>query len=778
MVSRPCGNLFQGLSLVPRGSRNWLSKNQQFSTQHRISSTTKRCSLSTGSAEHIAVSNAETKNKECEALRNDAAGTALESSLGETRLGAPSTSNRQVPRKRDTFRHVAKTRLPSELSNPLITPATRYPSRRASHNALRKQVAAARRLSLTEYIGEELGKPKNTWSSTLSFMLQHTPEYSEVSDFRIGIEKGEILLAHATLREFEAEVWELRRKHECKVRIESNARDGALIILSLSGTNISIRELLSELVRIVGKISAVKVLDERQETSLLEDLGNRSDRQYLIPPPDSGEHGAKDEKNAVFKYIDTDLVGEYGYRRRSPYKLTQRADHIPRPAVWTEDSFEQYVADLVFAQVPAHLNHSLYPVGKPDHQSTVVGLLTELFTSEDLQSFISAPAVKMALSYINKRGSVFLPEARTIFYQAELRRLVDAETFQSSLAQTSQAGNLRAFRSALGAMCKRGHYVGAGVWKAFLKMVKDPVIKLNIMNTMRSRRLHLLPSVRAELGRQTALIFLRRPENRDKDIRSLLAAQNRTYGTSWLNTMTINQMLDILGAHGNLGACDELLEYMETSQRARPDQYTLNIMMTHTRSIPRKIALLSRWPELRPDAVSYQLLFSTAWRQRLPNMLGVVWRYSVFAGHTSFKMRQSLTMLVRPQTDMSKRMWSLKAWEDVVFGRDVLAAGRLLHIDNPESFGAWTLMKQYMEDAGERRPLVGLGPKLQEAYEMDMKIKNLQREGGKSTSSGNLAVEIPLGVPGEGIIALPKASLKRIAQPIGLLGAKRSSKAA
>ncbi|KAI0393283.1 hypothetical protein F5Y17DRAFT_433162 [Xylariaceae sp. FL0594] len=729
MVSRPCGNIIQGLSLVPRGSRSLPSNNASFLSRHWISSTSKHWFPSAGGVEYGVDSGRQIE-------RNDP-GTTSQPSSDET--------GQADLRRRYVFRRIAKTRQPSKFVKPLIRPATSYPNRRESHNSLRKHVASARGVALAEFIGEKVGKKPVGLNSVLNYMLKNTPAYREVLDFKLRIEKKEVLQTHANLLEFEMKVRELQWKHECRLRMESADLDDEPISISISGTNISIRDFLSELVVVVGKVSAVKVLGQAQDASLPEYWAQGSDGGRPIPTPRSSTaHAAEIERKGERQYFSTYLVGEYGSGKRRPYTLTHRADQIPRPSVWTERSFEQYVGDLVHAQVPNHLKFSLYPVGTADHQCTVVGLLTELFTSEDLQPFISPSALKMALSYIYKRGSVFLPEARIIFHQAELRRLLDAETFQASLARTSQTGDLRSFQSALVALCQRGHYIGAGVWKAFLKMIKDPNMKLKVMKAMRTRRIHLLPSVQAEMGRQTAHMYLQLPENRDKKIRLFLAAQNREYGAYWLSTMMLNQMLDTLGAHGNFEACEELLD--PDKLQVPLDEYTLNIMMTHSRTMAQKIDLLTRWPKLRPDAASYQLLFSTAWKQDFPNMLGVIWRYSVFAGHTSSKMRRLLTMLLRNRRNKRKGAWLLQKWESIVFGRDQLAAARHVHADGPENITASTIIKQYLDEAGSRRPLDDLGPKLRAAYEMDIKLKDLG-EDAEPDAAETLTVEIPLGFP-------------------------------
>ncbi len=94
----------------------------------------------------------------------------------------------------------------------------------------------------------------------------------------------------------------------------------------------------------------------------------------------------------------------------------------------------------------------------------------------------------------------------------------------------------------------------------FWPMIEDPRIKSYVMGKMRSRGLHHLPPIREVLGRQKAVMDVESCADTEINIQSLLHAQDRLYGTSWLNTVTLNKMIYILGARGNLEACYELLD--------------------------------------------------------------------------------------------------------------------------------------------------------------------------------------------------------------------------
>lgn len=666
---------------------------------------------------------------------------------GNATLVAPaqttSTRSPAAHRKRSERREV-KARVLNQHSTPMIKQRINYSDRRASYRSLRKHNNSVRRQLRYDHAQEALNKPAVNWRLVLDFMIHHTPKHGDLLDFKVGIGRGAAAQARANLSELDTNLWQIQKRNGCKIRIESGSHGNVPLVLSLSGTHPSVQGSLLELIGVVGRVSAVRVLDRARQISLSELW--KGDHQHRSPIRLLGDEESAAEDETVTLYGSTVEFASLAHPPMpKPYQLTTRADAIPEPAVWTQSSFEQYVSSLVLGRVPTHLHGALYSDG-PSHQMTVVNLLTNIFRSEDTTAAISVSALNMALRFIHSCGPGFRPAARALFYQSQLQHLpIDAETFHVFLTSASRGSDLNSFYSTLKAMQRRGHYMRAETWTAFLAMIHDPQIKQQIMRKMRSRNLHRLQPVLEELGRQNAVLELERGIRKDMSVEEFIHTQNNLYDKSWLDTMTLNRMIDIIGSNGKLEACDELLQLAEHNKRARPDHYTLNTLMIHTPSVPKKIALLSRWPHIEPDVVTYQQLFRTAWKGRCPNMLGVVWRYAVFAGLTNPSMRNSLTKLARAGPTSSNKQAFLKAWEDAIFGRDELAMGRRLSSHDPNGFGAAQLMAQYLEDAGEERPLVDLETKLKEAYDLDMRIHKFGGEGIMTPSMmENFTVKIPL----------------------------------
>ncbi|CAJ2503280.1 Uu.00g106740.m01.CDS01 [Anthostomella pinea] len=662
------------------------------------------------------------------------------------------TSTSPSSLRRTMLRRVIRQR--SELGpieSAIIKQPVRYPSRRASIQSQRKHRRSATRQHLHDQAHEANSRPPNDWQTTLQFMLRHTPKSGEILDFKVVIGRGAAAKAREALWGLDTNVWQIQQKNHCVIRLEeADLHDGSLIF-SLSGPELSVRTSLLDIVRAVGKLTAVRVLDQKLRLSLSDILKGSGDSQgpvNLLGDGD-GEDAVDDMTMTVHKDSVERPVRLVQPSRYRPYELTRRADDITPPAQWTKRSFEKYVAALVYGQLPTHLAQPLYPTA-PDHQTTVVSLLVDVFTSEHSRSSMSVSALKIASRFIQARGPAFRSAARDIFQQAELLKLpLDAEVFAIFLVGASRFGDLDGFNSVLRLMVRRHFSPQGHAWLAFLGMIHDPEIKHHVMQMMRAKGLGRFPSIRSAMARQESVVDLEHSIPADFDVRRYIQQQDEKYGPLWLDTVTLNKMIHAFGSHGKLGVSNALLDFVYESGRVRLDACTLNTMITHSMPIPQKIAavhtILSRWPRLEPDSVTYHQLFRVAWHQRLPNMLRVIWRYAVLAKSTTSKMRYALTTLLRQERDLSAKRALLKAWEDVIFGRAELAA---LRLSDPDRISATQMMSRYLDEAGTMMPSVDLAIKLNEAYFMDKRIHRHIKDGTVMTSSmrESLSVDIPLAV--------------------------------
>ncbi|KAI1389553.1 uncharacterized protein F4822DRAFT_204638 [Hypoxylon trugodes] len=644
---------------------------------------------------------------------------------------------------RDVNKRIIKTRSNFQpRDRALVRPIVQYPSKNESYRSMRKHKKSAAIQHLHDTLRELDSRDAHDWFPTFQFMMQHT-EVGETLYFQIVIGKSLAAEARGVLSEPDTHISQIFRRNECVVQIEEDGSQGGELVLSLSGSEDSVRKSLRDMVWIVGKLTAVRVSDPAWEKLLWEAWKGATPKKPEIRLLGDGKVTVDDK---------TMTIGTWSanFSKYKDYVLTKRADEIEHPTEWTKISFEKYVAALVHGRIPNHLARSLYP-SYPNHQETVVSLLNELFTSEHTKSAISLSALKMAINYIESRGAGFREVSRLIFDHLATQNFpMDAEIFNIFLVSSSKAGNLDAFRKILGSMVRKGFPPQGRAWAAFMELVKNPAAKQYIIERLRRKGFASNPSLRHPIGKQMAIIDLEKLCSTAVDIKTFIYRHTKKYGDGWMDTITFNRMLDTLGAHGQVDACNALLNLAFSEGIATPNAVSLNTILTHVRDIAQWLeilqSMLSRWPKLVPDSATYRILFRVAWVLRSPNMLRVIWRYAVFTRQTSSHLRNDVTKLLRGYNPNARSVF-LKDWEDIIFGRDELAQIRAAYPNGPQ---AKHFITKYLE-ARDSVLSVDLATKLAEAVVTDRMIHQLLREGKTIDSSmrESLTVAIPL-VPKSG----------------------------
>ncbi|KAI0108409.1 hypothetical protein F4814DRAFT_427874 [Daldinia grandis] len=624
----------------------------------------------------------------------------------------------------------------------LVKRPVQYPIKRESLRSLRKHRGSAARQYLYESAREISSESLSSWHSTFDFMLRHTTDIREILYFQLIIGKGVAAEARAALSEPDTHISQICRRNESFVRIEEISPENGELVLSLSGSEDSVRKSLVDIIEVVGKITAVRVSDPALGSLLLDVWKGATGKRPEIRLLGDGEVTVDDKTLTVQTSFSN-------YVKYKGYPLTMRADEINRPTEWTQDSFEKYVAALVHGRLLPHLAQTLYPEF-PDHQETVVSLLTELFTSDHTRSAASLSALKIAVNFIESRGSGFRQASRTIFNQAEMLSFsMDAEIFNIFLISASKAGDLNGFNSILRAMVRKGYAPQGRSWVAFVEMIQSPALKRYIVAKLRTKGLNRNPSTLRAIGRQMAIMDLERHMSTEFDVRTFVREQDKKYGPRWLDTITFNRIIDVLGTHHNLDACNALLDLIYDTGITSPNAITLNTILTHTKSFAQQIALfrpiLTRWKRLALHADTYNLLFGAAWKRRYPNMLRVILRYAALARRTTPKLRYTLTKLLTQRQHLSTQWAFLKSWEDVIFGQTELAEMRATYQD---SLKVEHMIHKYIEQTQGMKLEASFLDKLEEALEMDVTIHQLRKNGlptNPSTSvRESLSVPLPL----------------------------------
>ncbi|KXJ92081.1 hypothetical protein Micbo1qcDRAFT_162187 [Microdochium bolleyi] len=711
-----------------------------------------------------------------------------------TQLQRRTTGERDVF-ERERRRAERPARLPDRQAalRVFVRPAQEYSIKAETRRSQRKHINSVDAQTLHDLKKLQSGGTRQSWQETFDLLVQNTPKSKRLLKFKVTIGKRAAVEARNRLIDgLDTNIWQISRRYQSVIQLEEGV-DNSSLALNISGSDMAVRQSLLEVLRVVGELTALRVDHVELRAALMKDWEKGDDPTSRVRLLGIGEvatedetltlreetHAPESQPNAV---IDLPPLLDDVHFTRAPrhrhYELHQRADAIVPPSVWTKYSFEKYVAALTHGEVPPQKVRELYGAG-PSHQEIVTSLLIRAFTSSETRSAISVSALKLALLYLQKLGPGFRPANERIYKQIERQDLpADADTYTILLVGASKAGDIDSYTGVLKTMIRKGFKPPARAWFAFLEMTQMRTRKLLILRAMRRKGLGLTTSVYNEMARHGVLLelesqlagFTRTPEAeterndrilgkpvpqeaREFQMSAFLAQQCAENGPAWLDTWTMNKMLELLGRAQENSACEQLLEAARKEHQVKPDVVTLNTMLTHVRSIPTWLDVMERMYEeniwIKADRITYQILFSIAWALNKPNMMAVIWRYATMAQLAPSKMQNRLNSLFfRELSDFgSVRLRSRMAWSPIMFGKDLEEAAAAAAAAG-KNVTFFDIAANFQRAVGDQRPVYSLPQKLREAYHKDALLYKLNKETEKGDVSEQdfsaYTVEIPL----------------------------------
>lgn len=646
---------------------------------------------------------------------------------------------------RSTLRRVIRQRAklgPNESA--LVRPAVWYPDKHERKNSLRKHKRSAARQDLAAHARAAGDKPNTDWRAVLDFLSKLTPKFGTIFDFKVVVGRGVASQMRAVLSSSDTSIWQIQQSTHCLIRLDDVDEEDGALHLTLSGSEHSVRRALIELLNSVGQLTAIRAMDDESRQMLLAPEQHEKNGLSRVKLLGKGEAEPDDKSFTLFREATYNQALLIPATKHMHYMLTRRADEITRPSTWTKSSLEHYVASLVHGVLPPHLAGVLYKRG-PDHEETVVSLLVDIFHSDHTRPALSTRALALAMSYIQARNFKFRPAARAIFNQAETYNLaMDTTTCNLFLRGSSRTGDLDGFYSVLKLMARKGYYTDGEAWLLLLKMIEQADAKQVVLRRMKKKGLHRMQSTFIKAGRHMAPYELENALPRLEEIDTFIDSQDKIYGPDWLDVVTVNRIVDMLGRHGKQNMCNQLLYIIFESGRVTPDVVTLNTLISHVRDVYGTVAIVGslqrRWKTIVLVEDTYDMLFRIAWRNRSPNMLRVIWHYACFAQRTSSKMRTRLNALLHKEFDVGRRAL-LQEWDTTIFGEGALTVLR-------ESRGRYLesrhIAKWYGTQALAWQPAVHFVDKLAEAYEMDRKIHAQIKDGEPMTEATRASLTVDL----------------------------------
>lgn len=334
------------------------------------------------------------------------------------------------------------------------------------------------------------------------------------------------------------------------------------------------------------------------------------------------------------------------------FNLLIRADEIPRPDTWTEESFQGYVERLVMGRMNTARVSKLYPTPN-SHERAVISVLLDLFADPSMFPLITPQAFQMALAYM----------ARSTFNTAWARRLVqsvvsrgfemDLRSMHLLLEATTKDKSLSDFQILLEKLIRFHQSPTLWTWILFLRHIKAEDVKRYTLFLMDKKGLLNVPGALRLVALEMAPHDAYRGAQLGLDGKSFLAQQTELYGPGWADTDTCNKIAhELLLQDRSEMAIDVVL-----GSEVMGDDVTLNTFLTHAlqkRDERFAISILELFhtkgwgPDVIPHE-SFELLMKLAFKTEQPNMLSVVWRYASMQGESSFWMRRQAHFVMRKE---------------------------------------------------------------------------------------------------------------------------------
>lgn len=649
------------------------------------------------------------------------------SPLRKSRVRVPETAALRREMRRTLQR---KTRDLQPLQAALVDPPAYYPNKRERVRADRKRTQAIDTQQAVQHL-RPYTKPSADWNVIISDLDKHTPVFDLIVDFQVVLDKG---VAADIFSSDGGAVDNLRivQKDGCILRLQDQKKDKETTTLFISGSQWAVRTALTGLLKLAGRLSAVRVPDPGSQKTL-QDLVKKKETSQLVKLLRENAPG--------WETHDAPPVV-----REAAYKLCLRADLIKRPKTWTKASLEQYVAKLVYAQIP----RPLYSGQEMNHQETVAAILVGLFQSPYTRPALSTRTLDLSLNFLTQKGISFRHAAHTIFQLAELAHVpIDTTTYNIMLHGCNVADDLDGFQNMLKRMIKKGNRPDSRTWIELLYMIRDIKLKNLVLENMKKKGLYRIQSALVKVGSHLAPIELEASlKSMDDDITPFITRQDAIYeGPHWLDTLALNQMLEIFGRHGRHKLSYQLLDLVAKGRRGKPDVVSINTMLTHVRSSKDIHFIIQtmqqRWGDIKLDEITYHMLFERSWKLRGPNQLRVVWRYACYAREASSKMRAKMTrLLILPHKNDLHGKAIFKEWEENIFGPELAP----LRAEFGQYVQAKHLCRVHIDQRRTTEPAVDLGSKLMEAYAMDSIIHARYKDGEIMTPEvrESLTVGIPM----------------------------------
>jgi gas vesicle protein len=663
----------------------------------------------------------------------------------------------------------------------VVRPAIAYPHKREAREALQRKHRALTQQARVENRREQ-DRPGD-WRSILHNLMRWTPTYSTVQHgIKIIIPEHS---AELLWSDYENNVWNIKSRTGCDMTLyrptdfaaeTENGVEGKVKgdgeshsegtkpdpYIVLTGQPTAVSAAVYDILKITKGVTIIGL--EGGTPTVLHDGGEAR------PPVAPLDASATSVPSAV---TQTPIPHYPRSAPCRPYTLNMRADQIPRPAEWTIEAFQHYIAALTMGRMNESLAAKLYP-GADTHQRIVVKQLHDVFNDPAASAAVSNPAFKLALQYLVRAGETFVGDARALFGSVGTLGLrMDTEVYNLMAETAVMSKNLLAFEGIIRRMAACGHAPNLRTWLLFLRLVEAEDVRRYILHAMGTKNFFSNPTAVASVSVEMADHDVHRAIQLEQDFDAFIAGLRALYGPEWrLHTRAANRYLDVFGRYSRFDESRKLLEFMFASEHCTPNVISLNTVLTHCK-LQNKVDLAVCFIRMFDqqglnvaDKITFHLLFEVARKTRKTYLLGAVWRYAHVLGMTKHSMRdRGIRLLAGGEQEVKHMTYWIRGLWDGPDGcktpkQELLETLLLCDWRNPprsleHASGQsaehspehkYYLFSNFMTKLAQKHvPAVPLGDFLQAALDHDRKLRRLLLDGERVPEAMVLhTVELPL----------------------------------
>ncbi|KAJ0119915.1 meiotically up-regulated 65 protein [Diaporthe amygdali] len=658
---------------------------------------------------------------------------------------APKRERKRVKRPKSDLDDLEESLERSKLARSVfVKPARNYPNKRESRQSLRAhhksvstQVHLDRNVQNLLKEGIYINPHSTDWRNVLSLLVSRTPEESvQWIEDGMKIELIEQKLAVIMSNGGDEKIGAIRRRTGASIKVSRAETPSETSTLLISGTRAAINSATAEFRRIAGRITITRLWAPLAPGEV--ETESFSDNDFFVPPLTREEGGL--------------------WHR---FKVDYNVYTTSWPTHMSHASFEQYVASLTDSVMLPHLNSVLYNPTKHavmlDHERAVARRLQRAFRNYEARPWVSCSALKVALSFLCRRGDKYLPEVRSIFVSMDRFGLrMDADVFNTMLRAPTKTRHLRKFRQTVLLMTRRGFSPNLDTWLLFLRMVESVEVKSYILQEMNSKNLLGTPIAIQRVAEEMAPFDAEHAMTQGKDLATFVQEQNDRYGPDWLTRDAANPVLDVLCRHGRFRDAFEVLDRMHAHLESipmefqadriahEPDVISFITIISHAKTQGKMIVAINAVRKMRTgafrthvDRVIFGLLFELAWKSRLRSTISIIWKYASLVRLTTWRMRQRVALLLsgKPKQvgdfgiseSTHTQLGGERLARDLVGGEEALAKIRSLAEGRDRAELGVLAAKAWPEAFNDFGPMVSFGHVLTQAFLRDRSCLSIRK---------------------------------------------------